>query len=85
MKDKVINIDVITCPHCGYKLNWDEHKYIDQDSEYVNEKERCPECGKAFSWTCYVDISYSTSRSVDWVQEWENYNIEKKWDRLYPR
>lgn len=46
------------CPHCGYQITADESEYYDEQ-RYTEEE--CPECGKLFDVSVYINTSWTCS------------------------
>lgn len=55
--DSITN-DTIVCPYCFYKFKdvWE----IDWD---YDDKQECYECGKTFSWSRRVDVTFTTRKN----------------------
>jgi len=68
----------VVCPHCGYEHgdSW-ERRMTDGDQE----DEICDRCGKRFTVSCHITVSYSTDKAPDEPEDEEEYRDEFVSDR----
>jgi hypothetical protein len=74
-------VDAITCPYCGWEDN-DSWEMLMSDGDI--EDVECGECGKMFSVSCSVSVSYSSQKLCkeneedhEWKEVEGKYNMRK--------
>ncbi len=49
----------VVCPHCGYEHGDSWERHMDDGAE---ESDTCGRCGKDFTVTCCISVTYSTEK-----------------------